>query len=319
MKTFPLDPGTELPWLCLGCGPFGTTLVGRDAEAVVAAYAAAGGTFYDTAHVYAGWVPDGAGKSERELARILRALGLADSACIATKGGHPAFGDHYIRPADFLSDQQLRRDIDDSRKWLGVDRLDIWTLHRDDGTTPIPALVERCAATIAEGKIARLGASNWSPTRIREFNHVAASQGVPGISVSSVQLSLALPTWETTADPTMRTVDRETRDFHRETQMPLLSWSASAGGWFAGKPEDGGPWDSEFNRVIRTRVRDWAHTMDMDPAAAALAWQRTLGFPVAACIGAHRPETIAAVVGADRIEIPDPVAAEWSQVRFGST
>ncbi len=318
MKTVTLTPATVLPWLCFGCGPLGTALRGHEAEAVVAAFLEAGGTFFDTAHVYAGWEWRGSGKSERELARVLKVLGATDRVFVATKGGHPAFGRYYRRPEDFLSKRQLRRDIDDSRKRLGVDRLDLWYLHRDDGTTPIPELVERCATYLAEGKIARLGASNWSPERIQAFNHCAAAQGVPGICVSSVQCSLALPSWKATADPTMRTVDRATLDFHRETRTPLVSWSASAGGWFAGKPEDGGPWDSEFNRAMRGRVREFANTLGVDPAALALAWQRTLGFPVAACIGAHRQETIAAVVGADRIEIPDSVTAELTELRFGS-
>lgn len=318
MNTVSLTPGTVLPWLCFGCGHLGTTLRGKDAEACVEAFLEAGGTFFDTAHVYAGWEWRGSGKSERELARILKTLGATDKVFVATKGGHPAFGRYYRRPADFLSKRQLRRDVDDSRKRLGLDRLDLWVLHRDDGTTPIEALVERCARLVADGSVGLLGASNWSVGRIREFNETASRAGLAPLVVSSVQLSLASPNWQTTADPTMRTVDRETVDFHRETQMPLVSWSASAGGWIAGKPEHGGAWDSEANRTMRERVREFANTLGVDPAAMALAWQRTLGFPVAACIGAGSPATVAAVCASDRVEIPDSIAAQLSELRFGS-
>lgn len=317
MTPFALDPQTTQPWLCFGCGHLGTTLKGRDAEACVAAFAEAGGTFFDTAHVYAGWLPRGSGKSERELARILRVLGLRESAFVVTKGGHPAFGNHYRRPSDFLAERPLRRDVDDSRRRLGTDRLDLWLLHRDDATTPVEALAERCAALVQEGKVARFGVSNWSVARIRAFNQHADSQGLPRIVVSSVQASLAVPGFSVDTDPTMRTLHSEFVDFHRETGMPLLAWSASAGGWFAGKPEEGGPWDTPFNRAMRDEVRAEATRLGVDPAALALAWLRTLGFPAAACFGAGSARTVGSVCSADRVEIPPESAERWTRLRLG--
>jgi len=118
---------------CLGAGAFGTSITGDKADRLLAAYVEAGGTFFDTAHCYAFWVPNGLGASERDLAASLKRIGAWDAAVIGTKGGHPDCGPDYRRPADFLSESVLHSDIEDSLDRLQTSRLDLFYLHRDDG------------------------------------------------------------------------------------------------------------------------------------------------------------------------------------------
>ena len=58
--------------VCLGAGGFGTSTSEDDSFAMLDAFAEAGGNFADSAHIYAAWLEDGAGKSERTLGNWLR-------------------------------------------------------------------------------------------------------------------------------------------------------------------------------------------------------------------------------------------------------
>src|SRR5687768_12369425 len=77
--------------ICLGVAGFGTTTPGDDAFAMLDAFAEAGGNFADTAHIYAAWLPGGAGESECTLGRWLRSR-RPQGLIIGTKGGHPDLG-----------------------------------------------------------------------------------------------------------------------------------------------------------------------------------------------------------------------------------
>ena len=136
-----------------GAGALGTALTGDAAVRHVALYLEAGGNVFDTAHCYACWAPGGVGASERELGRVLKQLGVLGTVTVVTKGGHPAFGTEYPRPANFLAPELLQRDIAECCERLGVESLDGFLLHRDDGITPVAELLEPLQTHVS----ARLG------------------------------------------------------------------------------------------------------------------------------------------------------------------
>ena len=77
-----LIPGTELrvSALCYGLGGFGSRAKGAEMERLFGTFREAGGNFFDTAHCYAFWLPEGAGCSERALGECLRQDGALASA-----------------------------------------------------------------------------------------------------------------------------------------------------------------------------------------------------------------------------------------------
>jgi len=81
--------GPTVSELCLGTGGFGTAVPRDTAWAIMDRFVEAGGTFFDTAHVYAAWLPDGAGASERTIGGWVAARGCREDVVIGTKGGHP--------------------------------------------------------------------------------------------------------------------------------------------------------------------------------------------------------------------------------------
>lgn len=262
----------EVSRLCFGTVHVGASLQGADLDRLVSAFMEAGGNFFDTAHCYAFWEPAGAGCSEREFGACLRRLGIRERVFIATKGGHPDGGSAYPRPAEWLSERRLTADVDESLDRMGIERVDLFYLHRDDGNTPVEEIIEALNAQIRRGCVRYLGASNWSVARIEAANAYAARQGLQGFVISQVQWSLATPKWKIGADPTLRYVTDEERVWHQETGLPIAAYTATAAGYFAGNTNGGSNYDTETNAARRKRAEELAHQLGVTPTQVALAW-----------------------------------------------
>jgi aryl-alcohol dehydrogenase-like predicted oxidoreductase len=135
-----------------------------DSFALLDAFVEQGGTFLDTAHVYANWAPGPRSISEKTIGAWLKATGTRDRLLIATKGGHPAPGHE---PGSRLSPSDIVGDLDESLDFLGVERVDLYWLHRDDPNRPVGAMLEVVNEQARLGKIRHVGCSNWRPRRIR--------------------------------------------------------------------------------------------------------------------------------------------------------
>ena len=282
-----------------GAGSLGTALTGDEATRHVAIYLEAGGNVFDTAHVYACWQPGGVGASERELGRVLKQLGVLESAFIVTKGGHPAFGTEYPRPTHFLAPEVLLQDITESCERLGVERISLFLLHRDDGKTPVAEILE----PLQDPRLGAIGVSNWSVERIVEANTVAKERGWRGFATNQIQGSLATPTWAITDDPTTRYLTQKEIDFGH----PLMFYSATAGGYFSGKTSK--LYDTPENGARRERAKQLAENYGATATQMALAWLRSLPLPTLPLFGTTDTAHLNEVLGAARLTLaPDDVA-----------
>jgi aryl-alcohol dehydrogenase-like predicted oxidoreductase len=282
MQRFPL-PGTDLSVspLCFGAADLGARVRGADAERLVAAYLDAGGAFFDTAHCYGFWTEAGTGSSERELGRVLRALGVLESVTVATKGAHPAEGAAYPRVGPFLSERELLRDIAESRDRIGVETIDLYYLHRDDGVTPVGEILEILAHEIARGRLRAIAVSNWSVERLAAADAYAAAHGLPRFVASQVQGSLAIPTFAETADPTWRRLTDPMRAWHQQAGLALVAFSATSNGYFAAD-EHSAPiaaYDTPENAARRARARQLGAQRGASATQIALAWLRAQSTP----------------------------------------
>ncbi|UFS58567.1 aldo/keto reductase [Subtercola endophyticus] len=120
----------------------------------------AGVRVIDTARAYT-TVDDGA-HNEKLIARALVAYGSerldAQHITVVTKGGHYRLS-HDVWAEDG-SPAALRADVESSLDALGVDRLDVFLLHKPDARVPIEESIGAIAELQAEGKIERIGVSN---------------------------------------------------------------------------------------------------------------------------------------------------------------
>lgn len=288
----------EVSTLCLGAGSFGTSVCGPTAEPLVADFLEAGGNFFDTAHCYAFWRENGLGASERELGACLRRLGALETSIVATKGGHPDMGPEYRRPAHFLAPEVIASDLDDSLERLALDSIPLYYMHRDDGATPVSEIIEALNHEVRRGRVRFLGASNWSVARIAAANEYASTHGLQGFVVSQVQWSLAEPNWRPTTDPTTRYVTDEEIAWHAASGVPLVVYSATAGGYFAGRGHQEGIYANAENARRFARAVELATRLSCTPTQVALAY-----------LMHHRPLTIPLFSTSDRAHLAEALGS----------
>ena len=181
-------------------------------------YRACGGNIFDTARVY--------GESESVIGRYLKSRGCRGEVLIATKGGHYDLKTREKR----MNRAAIYDDVEVSFRNLGIDYADIYWLHRDDVDVPVSEIMGILSNLIREGKIGSIGVSNWTCERIAEANGFAAENGLPTIAASQIKHSAALTVFE--SDPTMISLDGESRAFYAKEKMPVFAYTAQAKGLF---------------------------------------------------------------------------------------
>lgn len=304
-------PATELNVSVLGFGAagLGTALTGEATLRLIADFAEAGGNFFDTAHCYAFWEKNGLGASERELGRALHRLGYHDHLIISTKGGHPDGGEGYRRPEDFLAENVLHFDIENSLFRLGVKTIDLYFLHRDDGRTPVGEVIERLNGFIRRGWLRYIGASNWSVERIAAANAYAAEKGLQGFVASQIQGSLATPIHPIgDSEPTTRFLDDATAAWHRESNLPITAYSSTASGYFSDHPASLGItlYDDATNQARRERAQKLAKEFGCTPTQIALAYLICQpGIPIVPLFSTTRREHLQEIIGSAKIHLSE--------------
>jgi aryl-alcohol dehydrogenase-like predicted oxidoreductase len=282
----------ELPLSRLALGTIGFSPDTRDRDyAVLDAWIEAGGTVIDTAHVYED------GDAERLIGLWLSDRpGVRERLVIVTKGAHPDGERSRVTPADIASD------LSDSIERLGGP-IDLYLLHRDDLAVDVGELIDALDGHRRAGEIRAFGVSNWTLPRIEAANAYAAARGVAGICCNSPHLSLAVqnePPWPDCLSAT----DPESRAWHARTGMPMLAWSAQAGGFFAGSTaEPARVYQNDANRERRERAAQLGRRTGHSANAVALAWVLAQPFPVVAAIGTHSAERLRSSLEALDVEL----------------
>jgi aryl-alcohol dehydrogenase-like predicted oxidoreductase len=234
-------------------------------------YYDAGGRNLDLANVY------GAdnGDSSTAVGRWLARSGRRGELTLFVKGCHPP----YCAPA------LVEGEIDRARTLLGVERLDSFTLHRDDPDVPVEAFAEALVAQVERGAIAGFGVSNWTYPRFAEL-HAALGADAPKLVLFSNHFSLAdmiTPTW-----PGCLAMSEHDIEALRKAGVIALAWAALAGGFFAGRDLES--WQNADNVGRRARAAELAATRGVTTPAIALAYVL------------HQPENVYAAIGTRSLE-----------------
>jgi aryl-alcohol dehydrogenase-like predicted oxidoreductase len=272
------------------------------------AYIAAGGNAFDTAHQYRG--------KEKILGDWIAEKKVRDRVVILCKGAHHDDGS----PGPRVNPGAIRKDLSESLERLGTDYIDLYMLHRDDPTVEVGPIIEELNEQLAAGKIRAIGASNWAYRRVQEANEYAEARGLTGFAFSSTNLSLAKanePRWEGCIS-----ADRPTVDWHARTQIPLLSWSAQAGGFFSGHFTPDNRSDSEMVRVYYSeenweryrRAMELAERMGVPPIRISLAYVLYQAFPTGAIIGPRNPAELEDSVKAMNLRLTQQ-EVDWLDLR----
>lgn len=194
------------------------------------AYREMGGNFIDTATFYGNWFEDTERSvCEKTVGRWLKSRGKGD-VIVASKCAHPPDRKHM--DIHRLHPEDIRSDLEDTLRNLGVDAVDLYYLLRDDESYPCENVIATLNEEIKKGKIRHIGASNWKPCRIERANKFAAENGMAGFCCNQMMWTLALPNWDIIPDPTLEAMDEECLDFHLRSGVAVVPYSCMANGYF---------------------------------------------------------------------------------------
>lgn len=222
-------------------------------------------TLIDTADIY-GYPDPGFGAAEELLGEVLAAApDLRDRMILATKGGiFPPLP--YDSSVDYLVQA-----CEASLNRLGVDRIDLYQIHRPDLLAHPEEVAEALTTLRTDGKIALAGVSNYSPSQIRTL------QSYLDFPIVTTQPEFSLLERAPLVDGTL--------DIAMEYGMVPLAWSPLAQGRLA----TGTNVSDQLNEVC-TRI---ANEQQVPSSAVMLAWLM------------HHPAGVIPIVGTqqlDRIE-----------------
>lgn len=294
-----------LPRIGLGCmslsHAYGIPPDAADGERMLRAALDEGVRLLDTATLYGG------GRNEELVGRAI--AGRRDEVVLASKGGMAIVDGVKVidgRP------QTLRAQVDASLERLGVDRIDLYYLHRWDRTVPIGDSVGTLAEMQAAGKIGAIGLSEVSVARLRDALAVAP--------IAAVQNEYSL--WS--RNPELGILDET-----RRSAVALVAFSPVARGFLAdavSDPEElpagdirrAMPRFQEGNWTANARLlpawRALAADAGCTPAQLALAWVLSRGDHVSALPGTTRLEHARENLSAIDLAVDDALLARAGEL-----
>ena len=284
--------GCAVSSLCLGTMTFGAEADEAVSHAQLDRFVQAGGTFVDTADVYAD------GHSEEIIGRwfAARPADVTEAVVLATKGRFPTGSGPN---SDGLSARHLTRALDASLRRLGTDAIDLYQLHAFDPWTPLEETLRTLDGFVRSGKIRYWGLSNFTGWQLTKAVHLARALDVAAPVTLQPQYSLLV-----------REIEWEIVPAALDAGLGLLPWSPMGGGWLSGKyrrdqrpsgatrlgedPDRGmEAWDrrgTDRAWAVIDAVQRVADARDVSMAEVALAWVT------------HRPAVTSTILGARTVE-----------------
>ena len=275
------------------------------------AFTDAGGTFVDTADVYAD------GESERILGGLLGDVVPRTDVVLATKAvarrDEGPFGGGASRGA-------LLTALDGSLARLGVDHIDLWQLHAWDQTVPIEETLATVDSALASGKVRYVGVSNYTGWQLgTAATWQSAATGRTQLVSTQVEYSLL-----------ERGIEREVVPAAEHHGIGLLPWAPLGRGVLTGKYRGSTPADSrgasqrlapyvEQHRTDRAAriveaVVTAADGLGTSPLAVALAWVRDRPGVVAPIVGARDTAQLTGSLATEDLTLPPAIRAALDDV-----
>ncbi len=294
--------------ICLGTASFGSDISEDTAFALLDAFVECGGNFLDTAHIYAAWREGKWGASERTVGKWLASRGARKNVVLATKGGHP--------PLDALDQgrcgpEDLESDLRESLDRLGVDRVDVYWLHRDDPGRPVGEIVETLAGFIRDGRIRSYGGSNWTCERLDEANAYARDHDLPPFVANQPGWAMVDRASSEPPVPGMIFLNKVGVAWHKERRFPMAAYSAQAKGYFG---EDNVAWARLGSSGPVPHGAEYDSTESRKRLLAALALADMKGCTanqIALAYLMHQPFVVYPIIGTSKVErVREAVASQ---------
>ncbi len=251
-----------------GQGVWGDFKDAETAKRVLKRVVELGINFIDTADAYG---PD---VNERLIAEVLSPY--AKGLVIATKGGLTRQGPNKWLPVG--RPEYLEQQVEMSLRFLKVDRIDLWQLHRIDPKVPVEESLGKIAELQKAGKIHHVGLSEVKPAEIEQARKI--------VEIVSVQNQYNLS-------------DRQHEDvveYCEKEGIAFIPWFPVAAGKLA---QPGGPLD--------TAAKQHGATVSQ----LSLAWLLHRSKAILPIPGTSSLQHLEENVGASLVTLED---SEWSEI-----
>lgn len=259
----------------------------RAARERVEAALEAGFTLLDTADVYGPDNGEPFGAAEALLGQVLaEAPQLRDRMVLASKGGIELGSPYNSSPA------YLTRAVEDSLRRMGVERMELYQIHRPDTLTH-PADVARTLERLrTEGKIGEVGVSNHTAAQ------TAALQAHLPFPIAAAQIEFSALVVDALYDGVL--------DQAQASGMAVLAWSPLA----QGRLGDSLTADARAE-AVRSALDTVAARAEVSRTAVAYAWLMQHPAPPIPIVGSQQPARIAEAAQATDVQIS---RAEWYEI-----
>ena len=291
--------GLVVSRIALGCMSFGSrawrpwVLEEDDAMPFFRRAVELGVNFFDTADVYS------LGASEEITGKAIREFANRDEAVVATKV-RLRMGDGPNRVG--LSRKHIVQSCEASLRRLGLDRIDLYQIHRADAETPVEETLSALDQLVRDGKVLYVGASSMFAWELMKALSVSERNGWARFVSMQNHYNLVY-----------REEEREMLPLCVDQGLGAIPWSPLARGLLAGtrtrgshdtspRDESDAPLadhlydqDSDWD-VVNATVRV-ARRRGVEPTQVALAWLLS------------RPAVTAPIVGFTKVEQMDAAVA----------
>ena len=257
--------------LMFGGNVFGWTIDETTSFGLLDAFVSAGFNFIDTADVYSRWAPGNqGGESETIIGKWMKARGNRDKVIVATKVG----GDMMGQGKKDIGRNWILEEVENSLRRLQTDHIDLYQTHFDDETTPVEETLEAYAELVKAGKVRFIGASNFSPARLKASLEASAKHGYP--RYESLQPHYNLVERER--------FEKELEPICLENQLGVINYYSLAAGFLTGKYRSEGDLNKSTRgggakKYLNDRGLEVLAALDAvaeeyhsTPASVAIAW-----------------------------------------------
>ena len=290
--------GLVVSRIALGCMSFGSRkwrpwmLEADEAMPFFRRAVELGINFFDTADVYS------RGVSEEITGRAVREYANRDEAVVATKvrmrmGEGPNRGG--------LSAKHIVQSCEASLRRLGVERIDLYQIHRADPSTPVEETLAALHRLVQDGKVLYLGASSMYAWELMKMLSVSERNGWARFVSMQNHYNLVY-----------REEEREMMPLCVDQGIGAIPWSPLARGLLTGRRTRGGGNASRRGETDGLTDELYDHDSDWDVVDATLRVARRRGVePVQVALAwlLSRPAVVAPVVGFTKVEQMDAAAA----------
>lgn len=258
-----------------------------------------GVNFFDTADVYS------LGASEEITGKAVREFANRDEAVVATKV-RLRMGDGPNRVG--LSRKHVVQSCEASLRRLGLDRIDLYQIHRADAETPVEETLSALDQLVRDGKVLYVGASSMFAWELMKALSVSERHGWARFVSMQNHYNLVY-----------REEEREMLPLCVDQGLGAIPWSPLARGLLAGTRtrgrHDASPRDESDAPLadhLYDQDSDWdvvdatvrvARRRGVEPTQVALAWLLSRPAVTAPIVGFTKVEQIDAAVAALNLEL----------------